>query len=70
MLKDMTQYYRPPYKTMLELYLGAFCVDTRNEIRHAKLANLAATQNVAEELEKDKKASNKIRYFWFRKRSS
>lgn len=58
-LKDMTQDYKPPDKTLLEQYLEAFCVDTSYEIRHFNPANLVVSQTIAEKLEKDKKTSGK-----------
>jgi len=44
---------------VLEKYLEAFNVDTQYEIIRAKLVTLVVAQNVAKELEKDKKTSGK-----------
>lgn len=57
--KEMPQDYKPTDKSLLEYYLDAFRVDTSYELRRAKTNDLNAAQNLAEELEKDKKASGK-----------
>lgn len=60
LLKDMTQDYKPPDKTILELYLDTYHIETQYERRRAHPNTLAIAQNIAEELEKDKKASRKL----------
>lgn len=57
MIKDMHQDYKPTDKCPLEYYLDAFNVDTYYELRHAKPIDLKISWILAEELEKDKKAS-------------
>jgi len=64
-IKDMTQDYKPHDKTVLEKYLEAFCVEPQYEIRHANPVTLAASQSIAGELEKDKRASGKSEILGF-----
>lgn len=61
LLRDMTQDYEPPDKTILEQYLEAYLVDTQYEIRRVNPNTLAISQSTVEELEKDKKASRKAK---------
>lgn len=68
-VKEMTQYYKPLDKSLLEQYLEAFVVDTSYEIRRAKPTDLATTQAIVKELEKDKKASGKYEISGFERGS-
>jgi len=64
LLKDMTQDYKPPDKTVLEQYLE-FNVETQYEIRRAKPITLIVAQYTVEELDNDKKASSKLEILGF-----
>lgn len=58
-IKEMSQDYKPLDNSLLDQYLEAFCVDTSYEIRRARPTDLATTQAIVEELEKDRKAFGK-----------
>ena len=61
----MSQDYRPPTKFLFDCYIDVFDVDTSYELRRAKINDYKVAQVLAEEIEKDKKASgmSKTPYF-------
>ena len=56
-IKELPQDYRPPARFLFYCYIDAFDVHTSYELRRAKVNDYKVAQVLAEEIEKDKKAS-------------
>jgi len=56
-IKEISQDYKPPNKSLLDFCIDAFNRDTSYELRRAKTRDYKACQALAKELEKDKQAS-------------
>jgi len=65
MLKELSTYYKPIEKMLLEYYLDAFNPNSSYELRRSNPSDYKVCQITVEELEKDKKASGKSEIFGF-----
>ena len=58
-LREISQTHKPLDGSLLNFYIDAFDFDTSYELRRVKTVDYKACQTLAEELEKDKRASRK-----------